>query len=140
VRITRGEVEEAVRRGGMLAARVDGEIVGGAFVRPLDATTSDLGLVSLTPEHWGTGVGGEIVRAAEDHVRDRGVTTMQLELLVPQEWVHPHKDRLRMWYIRLGYEVVRTAPFEEVATHTASQLATPCEFLVFRKGLTAPSA
>jgi GNAT superfamily N-acetyltransferase len=137
VRITRPEVEEAVRSEGMFAATVDGEIVGAAFVRPIDAKTSDLGLVSATPAHWGTGLGGEIVRAAEDHVRGQGVKRMQLELLVPQEWVHPHKDRLRRWYIRLGYEVVRTATFEEVATHVASQLATPCEFLVFRKSLAA---
>jgi GNAT superfamily N-acetyltransferase len=137
VRITRGEVEEAVRSGGMLAATVDGEIAGAAFVRPIDATTADLGLVSVTPDHWGTGVGGEIVRAAEDFVRGQGVTTMQLELLVPQEWVHPHKDRLRRWYIRLGYAAVGKATFEQVATHLASQLATPCEFLVFRKGLKA---
>jgi GNAT superfamily N-acetyltransferase len=137
VRVTRGEVQEAVRSEGMFAASVDGEIVGAAFVRPIDATTSDLGLVSATPAHWGTGLGGEIVRAAEDRVRGQGVTAMQLELLVPQEWVHPHKDRLRRWYIRLGYEVVRTAAFEEVATHAASQLATPCEFLVFKKSLAA---
>jgi GNAT superfamily N-acetyltransferase len=136
VRITRAEVEQAVRSGGMLAATVDGRIVGGAYVRPLDPTTADLGLISVVPEHWGTGVGGEIVRAAEDHVRGGGVTTMQLELLVPQEWVHPHKDRLRLWYTRLGYEVVGTAPFEQVATHAAAQLATACHFLVFRKRLT----
>jgi hypothetical protein len=60
---------------------------------------------------------------------------MQLELLVPKHWAHPEKDRLRAWYTRLGYRVVRVAPFEEVAAHLASQLATPCEFLIFRKSL-----
>jgi hypothetical protein len=38
--------------------------------------------------------------------------------------------------VRLGYRVVRSAPFEEIASHLASQLATPCGFLVFRKSLT----
>jgi hypothetical protein len=73
------------------------------------------------------------VRSAEELMRAHGVTTMQLELLVPQGWVHPEKERLHAWYTRLGYRVVRTAPFEEVAAHLASQLATPCEFVIFRK-------
>jgi hypothetical protein len=63
------------------------------------------------------------------------MATMQLELLVPKEWAHPEKERLRAWYIRLGYRVARSAAFEEVAAHLAPQLATPCEFLVFRKRL-----
>jgi GNAT superfamily N-acetyltransferase len=136
-RITRAEVAQAIRSERMLAATMDARVVGCAYVRSLDANTADLGLVSVTPEHWGAGVGSEIVRAAEDLVRGRGVTTMRLELLVPQGWVHPHKDRLREWYTRLGYEVIETVPFEQVATHAASQLATACEFLVFRKRLAA---
>jgi GNAT superfamily N-acetyltransferase len=135
-RTSPAQVAELVRSGGMLVATLDGQVVGCGFVRPLDATTLDLGLISASPEHRGIGVGREIVRSAEALARARGVTTMQLELLVPQGWVHPQKDRLRAWYTRLGYETVRSAPFEEIATHSASQLATPCEFLVFRKALT----
>jgi hypothetical protein len=75
------------------------------------------------------------VRCAEQLMRARGMATMQLELLVPQEWVHPEKDRLRAWYVRLAYGIVRSAPFEKIAAHAAARLATPCEFLVFRKSL-----
>jgi GNAT superfamily N-acetyltransferase len=128
-----GEIADAVRTGGMLAATLEDRIVGGAYVRPLDAGTADLGLISVAPARWGSGVGRRLVHSAEEHMRSRGVTMMQLELLVPKEWVHPEKERLRAWYTRLGYRVVRTAPFEEVAAHLAPQLATPCEFLVFRK-------
>jgi GNAT superfamily N-acetyltransferase len=136
-RTTPADVADLIAGGGMLVARLDGEVVGCGYVRPLDATTADLGLISASPEHQGTGIGRAIVRAAEELERSRGVTTMQLELLVPKEWVHPQKERLRAWYSRLGYETVGTATFEEVATHSASQLATPCEFLVFRKSLAA---
>jgi GNAT superfamily N-acetyltransferase len=135
VRTTPTEVAELTRRGGMLTARVDGEIVGCGCIQALDAATTDLGFVSVLPEQWGGGAGRAIVDAAEDLARSRGATTMQLELLVPKEWVHPHKDRLRLWYSRLGYRTIRTARFEEVASHLESQLATPCEFLVFRKPL-----
>jgi ribosomal protein S18 acetylase RimI-like enzyme len=130
-----GEIADAIRSGGLLAATRDGRLVGCAYVRPLDARTADLSLISTATDHWGSGIGGELVRAAEELMRSRGATTIQLELLVPKEWVHPEKERLRAWYSRLGYEVVRTATFDEVAGHLAPHLATPCEFLIFRKSL-----
>jgi hypothetical protein len=71
-------------------------------------------------------------------MRSRGVTTAQLEVLVPTGWVHPWKVRLREWYERLGYRVVRTAPFDEVAPQLRPHLATPCEFLIFRKPIREP--
>jgi GNAT superfamily N-acetyltransferase len=135
VRIRPPQIVEAIRSGGMLAATLDGELVGCAYVEPLDETTTDLGLISVDPDQQGNGLGRALVRFAEDLMRSRGVQTAQLELLVPQDWVHPKKDRLRAWYERLGYRIVRSAPFEEIASHGASELATPCEFLVFRKSL-----
>jgi GNAT superfamily N-acetyltransferase len=125
----------AVRGGGMLVARHEGRIVGCGCVQALDGSTADLGFVAAALDRWGSGVGREIVRSAEGLMRSRGAATMQLDLLVPREWVHPEKDRLRAWYTRLGLRIVRTAPFEEMAQHEASQLATPCEFLVFQKAL-----
>ena len=89
----------------MLAAAREDELVGCAYVRPLEPGTADLGLVSAALDQWGTGVGRELVGSAEDLVRSQGVTTMQLELLVPNGWVHPEKERLRGWYTRLGYRV-----------------------------------
>jgi GNAT superfamily N-acetyltransferase len=116
--------------------RLEGRLVGCAYVRQLDATTADLGLISTATDYWRSGIGGELVRSAEELMRSRGVTTMQLELLVPKRCVHPEKDKLRAWYIRLGYQVVRSAPFEEIAAHLAPQLAVPCETLIFHKSLT----
>lgn len=132
-RTTPAEMAEAIRRGDIVAARVDGEIVACASARMLDPTTADLGLVSVDPDHQGQGLGREVLEAAEGLMRTRGVATAQLELLVPTGWVHPWKVRLREWYERLGYLVVRTAEFDEVAPHLRPQLATPCEFLIFRK-------
>jgi GNAT superfamily N-acetyltransferase len=135
LRITAAEVAAAIRGGDMLVAEIGGRIAGCAHIRTLDAATADLGLVSADPEQRGRGVGRELVRAAEDLMRGRGTATAQLELLVPVGRAHAEKERLRTWYERLGYRVARTAPFEEVATHAASELAVPCEFLVFRKPL-----
>jgi GNAT superfamily N-acetyltransferase len=140
IRTDPGEVAELIRSGGMVAATVEDRLVGCAYVRPLDAGAADLGLISVAPDQWGNGVGRELVRSAEELMRSRGVTTMQLELLVPKGWVHRNKERLHGWYTRLGYRVVRSAPFEQVAAHLAPQLATPCEFLIFRKPLAAAPA
>jgi GNAT superfamily N-acetyltransferase len=137
-RTSSGEIAEAIHSRGMLAATVEGRLVGCAYVRPLDAGTADLGLVSVAPERWGSGVGRELVLAAEKLTRSRGMTTMQLELIVPTGWAHPEKERLRGWYTRLGYRVVRSARVEQLAAHLASRLATPCEFLIFRKALADP--
>jgi GNAT superfamily N-acetyltransferase len=137
-RIEPREIAAAIRDDGMLAARLEGRLVGCAYVRPLDRGTADLGLVSTTPDRWGGGIGTELVRAAEVLTRSRGVTAMQLEVLVPKQGSHPAKERLRSWYTRLGYQVVRTAPIDEVAPHLAAQLAKPCEFLIFHKSLAEP--
>lgn len=129
------EMADAIRTGGMLAATLEDRLVGCAFVRPLEEGTADLSLISADPEAWGSGIGRELVRSAEALMRSRGVATMQLELLVPKSGAHPEKNRLHDWYTRLGYRVVRTAPFDEVAAHLEPQLAKPCEFLIFRKEL-----
>jgi GNAT superfamily N-acetyltransferase len=130
-----GEIGEAIRSGGMLAATSEGQLVGCVYLRRLGPTTVDLGLLSVAPDQWGHGVGGELVRKAEQLMRSDGVTTMQLELLVPKGWVHPEKARLRAWYTRLGYKVVRSERFEHTAAHLTFQLRTPCEFLIFSKSL-----
>ena len=135
LRIAPDEVAAAIRAGAMLAARDGERIVGCAAVRSLDPATVELGLVSADPEHWGGGVGRALVRFADDLARRRGAAAMQLRVLVPRDGTHPDKERLRAWYERLGYRVVRVASFEEIAGHAASDLATPCEFLIFRKAL-----
>jgi GNAT superfamily N-acetyltransferase len=134
-RIGADEVAAAIRAGELLGATLDGALVGCGRAVMLDATTGDVGLVSAAPEAWGAGVGRALVRAAEERLAARGATVMQLELLVPRGWEQPHKTRLRGWYERLGYRVVRTAPFGEIAAPGADRLAGPAEFLIFRKPL-----
>ena len=129
------EIAEAIGADQMLVARVDGRIAGCLRTRALDASTSDLGLVGVDPDAWGGGIGRALIQAAEDLARSRGATTMRLELLVPRTGTHPDKERLRGWYTRRGYAVVRTVPFEEYVPHAAAFLAAPGDILVFTKAL-----
>ena len=60
---------------------------------------------------------------------------MQLELLVPRDWRHPHKEFLAAWYGRLGYRQVRTGNFGEAYPQLAPRLATPSELGIYEKPL-----
>ena len=60
---------------------------------------------------------------------------MRLELLVPRTGTHPDKERLRDWYTRRGYAVVRRIPMEEYLPHVAPLLSAPGDILVFEKTL-----
>lgn len=123
------QVAEILGQDGLLRAELQGRLVGCARVRQLDDSTAELGLVAVAPEQWGNGVGGELVRAAEDHARGLGAARMELRVLAPVDGAHPHKQALRVWYERLRYRFIRSEPYE------AAGLVTPCEFQYFRKPL-----
>jgi GNAT superfamily N-acetyltransferase len=132
------EIAEAIRAGQMLVAAAGDRIVGCLRTRALDASTADIGLIGVDPEAWGGGIGRALVDAAENLARARGATTMQLELLVPRTGTHPDKKRLRNWYTRRGYAVVRRIPFEDFVPHAAPLLSAPGDILVFTKPLAPP--
>jgi ribosomal protein S18 acetylase RimI-like enzyme len=90
------------------------------------------------PAHRGTGVGRELVRFAERWSRKQGLSTMQLEVLVPRQWSHPGKESLKAWYTRVGYRQVRTGQIEESYPERAPLLATPCDFVIYHKSLRRP--
>ncbi|EOD70543.1 GNAT family N-acetyltransferase [Amycolatopsis vancoresmycina] len=129
------EVGGFVRNGEIAAAFVDGDLGGAVRIRRLDDVTGEFGMLAADPARRGLGVGRELVRFAEATSRDAGCRAMQLELLMPRDWTHPAKQFLAEWYGRLGYRVTHRADFGEDYPHLAPLLATPCDFLVWRKDL-----
>ena len=71
-------------------------------------------MLCADPAHRGIGIGRELIRFAERKARADGMTTMQLELLVPRGWTHPEKQFLADWYSRIGYRVARTGTIDEL--------------------------
>ena len=65
---------------------------------------------------------------------------MRLELLVPREGRLPHKEFLKAWYERLGYELVGTTSVAEVHPHLAALQAVPCAVLRYEKPLVSDRA
>jgi GNAT superfamily N-acetyltransferase len=129
--------------GGEIAAataRRDGAIVGTVRIVRLDDRTGELGMLVADPDRRGIGIGRDLVRFAEDLSRRRGLSAMQLELLVPQGWTHPEKVRLHDWYSRIGYAPVRKSTLDETYPHLTPLLATPCDLVIYEKDLKTVTA
>jgi hypothetical protein len=58
-------------------------------------------------------------------------------VLSQRNWSHPTKEFLHAWYTRIGYKPVHCGSIDEHYPHLASLLATPCDFVVYHKVLTA---
>ncbi|MEU7908827.1 GNAT family N-acetyltransferase [Actinoplanes sp. NPDC049118] len=134
-RTSPAEVASIIAAGELVAAGSDGEPAGVARVRRLPTGEGELGMLVADPERRGAGIGRALVAYAEGWAGDRGLRTMQLELLVPQAWTHPVKQFLYDWYTRIGYQVVRKGDLADDFPALVPRLATPCDFLVFHKQL-----
>jgi GNAT superfamily N-acetyltransferase len=134
-RTTADEIAELTRAGQIAVARLRGRIVGCVRVQRLDERTGEFGMLAADPAHRGVGVGRELVLFAERKCRADGLRTIQLELLVPRDWTHPTKEFLAAWYTRIGYRVARTGTIDEAYPALAPLLATPCDFVIYRKDL-----
>jgi GNAT superfamily N-acetyltransferase len=133
-----GEVTKLVRAGQMAVAREGGQIVGCVRIQLLGGGVGEFGMLAVVPGLRGTGAGRELLRFAEQAVLHERCDTMQLEVLVPRGWSHPSKEFIIGWYTRTGYELTRISAIEESYPELAPLLATPCDFVIYRKRLTRP--
>lgn len=130
-----GEVEGFVKGKQLYIARDDNEIVGSVKFAPVDETTLEFGMLAADKKMRGMGLGRDLVNIVENHARNNGYKTMQLELLTPRHWENPAKEFLKVWYSRLGYIPEKSMPFEEVSPHRMDEFATDCDFTVWLKKL-----
>lgn len=136
-RTTIARIAEVARGGELAVARLNGQVTGCIRIRLLGEGVGEFGLLAVAPARRGTGMGRDLVRFAEEAVRAQSCHTMQLEVLVPRDWSHPSKDFLIAWYTRAGYRQVRVGAVEESYPELAPLLATPCDFVIYRKPLAA---
>lgn len=129
------EMTELVRAGQFATASVGGRLVGAVRIQFLTDEVGEFGMLAVDPAYRGTGLGRELVQFAEHAAGEAGRDTMQLELLVPRDWTHTSKQFLAAWYSRIGYTPARDGAIEESYPHLAPLLATPCDFVIYRKNL-----
>ncbi|KAG6031222.1 hypothetical protein E4U40_007315 [Claviceps sp. LM458 group G5] len=111
------------------------QLVGCVFIKQLSARLGNFGMLAVDPKYRGQGLGRAMIDFAENFCRDKGCTTMQMELLVTTNFEHVVKSRMQEWYRRLGYQVVRLGNFEQDYPSLANLLATPVDLRVFEKAL-----
>jgi GNAT superfamily N-acetyltransferase len=136
-RTTASEMRDLVDRGEIAVATIDGDVVGCVRIQELGGRRGEFGMLAAAPERRGRGIGRALVQFAEERSRERGHRTIELELLVPREWVHPSKRFLDEWYRRIGYRVARTGTIDQAYPQLAPLLATPCDFVIYEKRLSA---
>jgi ribosomal protein S18 acetylase RimI-like enzyme len=126
----------AITRAGQLVVATDGDrLTGVVRVQRLDEHTGEFGMLAADPALRGRGIGRDLVRFAEDASRAGGCRHMQLELLVPRDWVLDSKEFLAAWYDRLGYRLQRVGHIEEAYPELAPLLCTAADFRIYRKTL-----
>jgi len=119
----------------LVASAPERGIVGSVRLHDVDTDTSEFGILVAAPDQRDLGIGRALLDEVERRSRDRDLAAVQLELLVPREWIHPSKEFLTAWYGRRGYRLVRTTTIDGTYPHLAPLLETPCDLQIHRKEL-----
>ena len=121
-RIDLAETLEHFRKGSFLLAENDGRLAGCNYVE-LRGDAGYFGLLSVSPELQGLGLGGKLIEQAEEFCRNAGCSKMQIRVL-------NHRTELPPFYEKLGYKV---AFIEEVEQEPSARM--PYNFIVMEKPL-----
>ncbi|KAK5710467.1 hypothetical protein LTR15_012957 [Elasticomyces elasticus] len=110
--------------------------IGSIRLHDVAPGIGDLGILTVHHTQRGSGLGLRLIKFGEGCVSSKGLSTMQLELLVPKlPRTHEFKQYLRRWYEKLGYVLVRSATVEEVCPQMKDSFNGEVEFLVMQKSL-----
>lgn len=92
----------------------DGPQVQGSIWTVVHGERAELGMLAVRPDAGGRGLGGALVAYAETRARAAGASVMELVVARPREGTLPAKERLGVWYPRLGYTLQGTDPLADV--------------------------
>ena len=118
------EISELLVTKTFLVAREDDDVVGCVRVSASDRR-GYFGMLSVAPAAQGTGLGRELIEAAELFCAERGCAWMDLDVASPRTELPP-------FYRKFGYEVSGTA---EWPAEALDQLKFPAHFIVMSKEL-----
>jgi GNAT superfamily N-acetyltransferase len=100
------------------------KLIACVYLEPNEDGRCYLGLLSISPDQQGTGVGQRILAEAERFARDAGCHTMWLRTLSART------PPLRPYYERFGYKLLEMVPLPPVFHPKIS-----CQFVVMEKHL-----
>lgn len=132
-RTTADEIATLIRSGGFLVLDYADGIAAAVLFRapgqrdgvPPETPSSGayFGMLSVTPELQGKGLGRRLVQVVEAMAEATGARSMRLRVI-------DLREELTRWYTSLGYREVGTTPY----THRPVKL--PCHFIEMAKSLT----
>lgn len=134
-RISEALLREIINQQQLLVAQLKNEIIGCIHLEPIDLELYKFKMLAVIPNHKGTGLGSKLVKFAEHTAKSKGVKTMQLELLVPTDFIHPDKVFLHNWYTKIGYKEMATYDVDYVHDGISQFLKTDCKAIVYQKPL-----
>ena len=135
LRVSAERLTEIIDRKELLIATVNNEIAGCIHLEPMDNTLYKFKMLAANPKYKGTGIGSRLVGFAEDIAKELGAKTMQLELLVPTEFIHQDKVFLHNWYSKIGYLKKSTHSVDYCHDGISQFLKVDCEAIVYQKPL-----
>lgn len=108
----------------LVARDADDDVVGAVRVSQ-DGDRGHFGMLSVSPEAQGTGLGRTLIAAAEAWATERGCSWMDLEVASPRLELPP-------FYRKFGYEVTGRS---EWPVEALDELKFPAHFVVMSKRL-----
>ncbi len=117
------EVAALVERGAFLVLEREGGFAAAVHVE-VKAGAAHIGMVSVSPDFQGRGLGTRLVRIAEAMSEAVGCSSVHLRVV-------NLRDQLARWYRALGYREVGTAPYVD------RKVKQPCHFVEMSKELAA---
>lgn len=137
VRTSAAEVAGAIASGQILAAYLDGHLVGVVRVS-VTGTVGTFGMLAVPTEQRGAGIGRRLVAASENLAAVAGAEWMQIEVVVPTASLNASKVGLGRWYESLGYHHVGRTGIAEHYPGLEADLAIGCHLAIYRKFFVPP--
>jgi len=134
-RTNTNEIEHFIRKKELIIATKSQEIVGAAHIYHLEENICGFGMLVSSPKYRGIGIGSLLMKSIEDWAKTSHYKTIQLELLKPIDYIHPDKEFLTSWYIKLGYKYVSKTSYLDLYPKQASLLKVPSNFEIYQKNI-----
>ena len=110
--------------------------IGSVRTYKIDATVSDVGILTVHRDARALGLGRKLVAHAEMVAVEGGARMARLEMLVPKvSGISEDKSYLNRWYRSLGYEEVGRVSIAETVPQLVDCFEEEGEFLVMEKGM-----
>ena len=134
-RISKNRLIEIIKSKELLLATNGNDICGCIHLEQVNDDIFKFKMLVANPVYNRRGIGSLLVEFAEQKAMDNNAKIMQLELLVPTEFIHDDKVFLDKWYTRIGYNQVEVHDVDYVHQGISQFLKVGCLAKVYHKKL-----